>query len=40
MTQAIPSPFVFISYSRADTDLVRRLSDDLHAQGIKTWIDR
>ncbi len=39
MTQAIPSPFVFISYSRADTDLVRRLSDDLHAQGIKTWID-
>src|SRR6266487_3532065 len=39
MTQAIPSPFVFISYSRADTDLVGRLSDDLHAQGIKTWID-
>jgi hypothetical protein len=30
---------VFISYSQQDGDFVDRLSEDLCAQGVTTWID-
>src|SRR5437588_6462106 len=32
--------FVFLSYSRADSDLVTRLKNDLLGHGIQAWIDR
>ena len=30
---------VFISYSRRDTDFVRRLHEALNARGRDTWVD-
>lgn len=33
-------PFVFLSYARADSELVTRLKTDLQNQGIQVWIDR
>jgi hypothetical protein len=30
---------VFLSYSRKDTDMMRRLLQDLRAQGLEAWID-
>lgn len=35
-----PSLDVFISYSRADSDRVRKLNDALQAQGKTTWFDQ
>ena len=32
--------FVFLSYSRADSDLVMRLKNDLLGHGVQVWIDR
>lgn len=34
------SPQLFLSYARADVDLVRQLSDAIRAQGWSTWVDR
>jgi hypothetical protein len=34
-----PSPTLFISYSRQDSEIVQRLSNDLKEHGINTWID-
>lgn len=31
---------LFLSYSRDDTDLVRRLSAAIELRGWKTWLDR
>jgi WD40 repeat protein len=31
---------VFISYSRADSDLARKLNDELQLQGKRTWFDQ
>lgn len=30
---------IFLSYSRADTDLMQRIRDDLRAQGLEVWTD-
>jgi hypothetical protein len=40
MTEPLSQPFIFISYSRADHDLVMRLQSDLLGRGIKIWIDK
>jgi hypothetical protein len=40
MTNSYAPPYVFISYSHADSKFVTRLKTDLHAQGINIWIDR
>src|SRR5258708_2994677 len=40
MSETHISPVVFISYSSADNALVKGLKEDLHAQGISTWVDR
>ncbi|GCE06803.1 nSTAND1 domain-containing NTPase [Dictyobacter aurantiacus] len=40
MIQAERSLFVFISYSRADKELVDRLRRDLYTHGISAWIDQ
>jgi WD40 repeat protein len=34
------TPYVFISYSRADADFVGRLTQDLTEHGIASWMDR
>src|SRR6266571_4610511 len=40
MSEPSTSPFVFLSYSRADGEFVTRLRTDLQAQGIEVWIDK
>jgi len=40
MSESQASPFVFLSYSRTDSEFVARLRTDLHAQGIEVWIDK
>src|SRR5207253_10461542 len=38
--QQVPSPQeVFISYSRKDTDFVRRLDEALKSRGREAWVD-
>lgn len=32
--------YVFISYSPRDSNFIGRLTEDLHAAGFRTWIDR
>jgi len=40
MSEAPDPQFVFISYSRRDTEFVARLIADLQACGITCWIDK
>src|SRR6266702_5141291 len=40
MSEPGVSPFVFISYSRADNAIVTRLKADLQVHGVYAWIDR
>lgn len=35
----MPRPHIFISYTRADSDLMRRIRIDLEVRGIMTWDD-
>lgn len=34
------SPRVFISYSKADKEIARRIANDLHNQGVNVWFDQ
>lgn len=35
----MPQPYVFVSYSRHDRPFVDRLTSELNAAGVKTWVD-
>ena len=39
MSEPLKTPFVFVSYSRADSDFVTRLQADLNDKGINMWVD-
>ncbi len=40
MGERLTPPFVFVSYSRDDSEFVTRLKMDLMAKGITTWVDQ
>src|SRR5882672_8664020 len=33
-------PFVFVSYSRADEEFVKRLVENLRVEGVNIWLDQ
>jgi hypothetical protein len=39
MTEQVSKRSVFISYSRKDTEFVRKLNDSLDASEIGAWVD-
>src|SRR2546421_4516919 len=40
MSESSAAPFVFVAYSRADSQFVTCLETDLQTQGVHIWIDR